>query len=187
MYIHTVDTKTASMLTLRLDYIFSYWMFVLYLLFKVRLVPYTPRIFFACATAWYLIAIVFLVLEDASVYSILKFLVINGVIKILPCIDLWMFHRSEDSTPLPMDAFLTVLLALVYVAYMRLQNQSVFSVYTELHDSYLNVPGTRPTWISLAFDRLFETFKTTEPNFISQNLSQRTYINSTWEARRVSE
>jgi len=119
----------------RLDFIFSYWTFAWFIAFIIGIVPYNPK--------WFLVAGVIenvLLLVFTNVKHPLLFLLVNFFIKVLPLIAVW------NTPTYSRDITAGLVLFIMYIAWMGLNNESIFKVRTPVTD-YIYTKSLRSTTI----------------------------------------
>jgi len=107
----------------RLDFIFSYWILAWFIAFILGVVPYNPKWFLVVGLIENVLLLVF-----TNIKHPLLFLLVNFFIKVLPLIAVWnMPTHSKDLT-------VGLVLFIMYIAWMGLNNESIFKVRTPVTD-----------------------------------------------------
>jgi len=74
------------MKTLRFDYVFSYWIFVWYLLYIFHITNYNPKFALIIGIIENIIYFIFMILSKTKFIDLFLFIIINICIKIIPFI-----------------------------------------------------------------------------------------------------
>jgi hypothetical protein len=104
------------------DLLFSYWLFLWYVLYLLNIIKYSPKI-------WFIIALCYICIATFYMYKIhykfiLLFLSIAFFIKVIP---LYTIRKDKYK----MDDFLFgLLLVFIYVSWTRYRNKNVIKIYT---------------------------------------------------------
>jgi len=111
-----------------LDYMFSYWIFAWYVLYKVCIIPYNPK-------AWIMIAIlmsihnVLTMIRHNYYYMLFLFMIILTILKFIPLYTL--FHTKHTFRDFLFGCFLFV----VYVAWLTYRRVNVVHVIRSFYFS----------------------------------------------------
>ena len=65
------------------DLIFSYWIFVWYILYILKLIHYSPKIFLIISIFYIIITTIYMI-HNFSIKIIVTFIIINFIIKVIP-------------------------------------------------------------------------------------------------------
>ena len=138
---------------IRSDYVFSYWIFLWFILYLLKLVPYNPKLIIILGIIEILFTLIYLIVKNASLRKITKFLIINIIIKFIP---LLLIYKDQIEKK---DIYATVILVLIYAIWMYINNVNVIKVYQKLINSYLENNSSSRTYFSklydIAFNKLF--------------------------------
>jgi len=140
-------------MNIRSDYIFSYWIFLWFILYLLKLVPYNPKIIIILGIIEILFTLIYLIVKNASIKEITKFLIINIIIKFIP---LLLIYKDPIERK---DIYATIILVLIYLIWMYINDVNVIKVYQKLINSYLENNSSSRTYFSklydIAFNKLF--------------------------------
>jgi hypothetical protein len=133
-------------MNIRSDYIFSYWIFLWFILYLLKLVPYNPKIIIILGIIEILFTLIYLIVKNASIKEITKFLIINIIIKFIP---LLLIYKDPIERK---DIYATVILVLIYLIWMYINDVNVIKVYEKLINSYLENNSSSRTYFSKLYD-----------------------------------
>jgi hypothetical protein len=125
----------------RLDFVFSYWIFVWYLLYSIRIVPYTPRFVLLLGIVQNIILLFFMTKNGSTLSTIAKFIVINIVIKIIP------YYTVKDDNITERDIIISILLFFIYCLWLYVNKETLIEKYNKIYISLTqnrdDTPGIR--------------------------------------------
>lgn len=137
--------KTASTLfikveiyRMRFDLVFSYWIFMWYLLYILKFVNYSPKFAIMIGIIENIALLIFMSLNGANRRTIGYFILVNTFIKLLP------FYTLRHDTIRVKDIQATGVLAIIYVGWIFLNNQSITRNYKLVYDSLTQNKDTMP-------------------------------------------
>jgi len=120
-------------MVIRTDYLFSYWIFVWFILFYATSlknpVP-SPKLAFIVAIFENIIEIILLSRVNKNPWQILKYFITIFLFKILPIYLMW-----DIPVVLPRDIYILIGVFLVYNIYLYAMGTSLFEVYKETNQS----------------------------------------------------
>ncbi len=142
---------------LRSDFILSYWIlawFILYIIGVVRTSPLFPTLLGAIENIG---SVIYFIFMGASPYNIIKFIIINAIIKGLP---LWyMIVRGHTITRSSIIA--TGLMVGLYYTWLLMNNMNLYKIYELVGNGYID--GTNTTrktffsyWYDVAYDKIIK-------------------------------
>ena len=142
------------MAALRADLVFSYWIYVWYILYAFKATIYSPKFSLILGVIDNLIMFVLMLMYGTSRRTIFYFIVINTLIKIVPLYTL----RNE---PLKgRDIYFTAFLFGIFVAWLHINKQSLVGNIKIIHDSLLY--GEDKTPFMALINNLKKNFKSLE-------------------------
>jgi len=109
-------------------YIFSYWIFVWYLLyrflpiFRVPLIIPNPKLALILGTIENVIMIVLMLMNNMDGITIFSFVVMNSIIKFIPLYTLWYIPIKSG------DVMATFILFAIYLFWMHINGKSFFFI-----------------------------------------------------------
>ena len=123
---------------MRFDLVFSYWIFAWYLLYILNFTKYSPKFAIMIGIIENIVLLIFMSLNGANRRTIGYFILVNTFIKLLP------FYTLRHDTIRVKDIQATVILAIIYVGWIFLNNQSITGNYKLVYDSLTKNKDTMP-------------------------------------------
>ena len=119
------------MAALRGDLVFSYWIFVWYILYKFKLTKYSPKFALLFGIIDNIIMLFLMIWFGSNKRTIFYFILINSLIKVLP-----YYTLIKDKIKLS-DIYFTCLLLLIFVLWLHINKQSLIGNIKLIHNSLL--------------------------------------------------
>lgn len=119
------------MSALRPDLVFSYWIYIWYLLYAFRFTSYSPKFPLILGLLDNIFMLALMLTYGTSKSTILYFIIINTLIKIVP------LYYLRNETVRMRDMWFTVLLFIVFILWLHLNRQSLIGNIKVIHDSLL--------------------------------------------------
>jgi hypothetical protein len=141
--------KNINNIYIRSDYIFSYWIFLWFILYLLKLVPYNPKLIIILGIIEILFTLIYLIVKNASLRKITKFIIINIIIKFIPLLLIYKDPLMKK------DIYATVILVLIYAIWMYINDVNVIKVYQKLINSYLEKKSFSGTYTSQLYDIIY--------------------------------
>jgi hypothetical protein len=113
--------------------IFSYWIFVWFLLYYFNLTVYNPLLLLIIAYIFTFIELIYLIIKKVSLYNGIKFFIINIIIKLLPIILIINRIIKID------DLYISIYLILVYLITMSIFNKNPYDYYMRMINTYIKI------------------------------------------------
>lgn len=135
-------------MNIRSDYIFSYWIFLWFILYLLKLVPYNPKLIIILGIIEITFSLIYVIVKKASLRKITKFLIINIIIKFIP---LLLIYKDPIEKK---DIYATVILVLIYLLWMYINDVSIIEVYKKLSNLYLSKSSSSGTYTSQLYNKL---------------------------------
>ena len=117
---------------MRFDYLFSYWIFVWYLLYFFRFTNYNPKFVLICAIIENIFFLFFTIYYKTYLSVIILFLLGMFIIKIIPLYLIWNTNIKWR------DIVFTFILLFIYLIWLYINNVSIYYVLNELKQVILN-------------------------------------------------
>ena len=118
------------MAKLRADLVLSYWIYVWYLLYAFKIINFSPKFALVLGLLDNIFMLIFMLTYGTSKKTILFFIIINSLIKVLPL----YYLRSEPIKLI--DIYFTIALFIVFVLWLYINEQSLVGnlklIYTSL-------------------------------------------------------
>jgi hypothetical protein len=119
------------MAALRIDLVFSYWIYLWFILYIFKYTIYSPKFALTLGLLDNIVLLFLMFTWGTSVKTIIWFIIINTLIKIMPL----YYLRTE---PYKMkDVYFTMGLFLIYIIWLHINNQSLVGNIKMIHDSLL--------------------------------------------------
>jgi hypothetical protein len=142
------------MAALRSDLVFSYWIFVWFILYELQIIKYSPKFPLILGVIYNVIMLILMLLYGTSGRTIFYFIVINTLIKVLP-----LYYLREESIRMS-DIYFTCGLFLLFVFWLHLNRQSLVGNVKLIHDSLLY--GKDQTPFMALLNKIKQNYKTIE-------------------------
>jgi hypothetical protein len=138
---------------LRSDFILSYWILAWFILYIIGIVRTSPFFATLLGTMENIGSVIYFIFMGASPYNIIKFIIINAIIKGLP---LWyMIVRGHTITRSSIIA--TVLMIVMYYTWLLMNNMNLYKIYELVGNGYIDGTNTvRKTFFSYGYDVAYD-------------------------------
>lgn len=123
---------------LRFDFVFSYWIFIWYLLYISKLTIYNPKFAIGLGLLYNTIMFFLMILYCSSIKTIVFFIMINIVIKVIP------YYYLMNSIIKLHDVYATVLLFFIFILWLQINNESLTGNLKLVYDSLLRGQNKTP-------------------------------------------
>lgn len=133
--------------------IFSYWLFIWFVLFYVGIIKQNPLLFLCIGYIIAIIEIIYLIINKTSSYNIKKFFIINIIIKLFPIIII-LLTTSPIKINLYKDKDIQfgLIIILIYVIIMNILGINIKKEYLNMINSYVKDEKDKRTYISKLYD-----------------------------------
>ena len=130
---------------LRVDLVFSYWVFAWYILYFVKLVSYSPKFAILLGIIENTILLLLMIYYGSKPKNILYFVLINAVIKVVP-------YLTLKSQPIrAIDIAATVALFIFYVLWVTINGESVVKNFNNIFVSLVEDKNETPFMSLMAY------------------------------------
>jgi|UniRef100_A0A6C0LGS9 hypothetical protein len=129
--------------------IFSYWIFVWFLLYYFKLTKYNPLIILIIG---YIITFgewLYLIFMGANNYNIIKFIIINVIIKIIPIL---LIYNSKTTYK---DLIIGLYIFLAYLLTMAIMKIDPYKIYKKILNTYIYDDNKYKSIISKMYDYIY--------------------------------
>jgi hypothetical protein len=123
---------------MRADLVFSYWVFTWYLLYAVKIINYSPKFALILGMLDNIVMFILMLTYGTSTGTIIKFLLINTLIKALP-----LYYVRNDPIK-KTDIYFTFGVFAAFVIWIHLNNQSLTGNMKLIYDSLLHEKDQTP-------------------------------------------
>jgi hypothetical protein len=131
--------------------IFSYWVFVWFILYYIGLTKYNPLLLLIVAYIFTLFEFIYLILKKSSKYNLIKFMIINIIIKLIPILLIIKFPLRFDLK----DIYISIYLIFFYIIIMSIMNKNPYEYYKLMLHTYIYNDEKYKTYFSILYDKLF--------------------------------
>ena len=119
------------MAALRADLVFSYWIYLWYILYAFKITNFSPKFPLILGLIDNIIMLLLMLVYGTSRETIFYFIIINTLIKVVPL----YYLRNE---PLKLrDIYFTCFLFILFVGWLHLNKQSLIGNLKVIHNSLL--------------------------------------------------
>jgi hypothetical protein len=126
-------------MNIRIDFVFSYWIFAWFLLYYFKLTRLNPLFALEIATIENTIVLLLMIYYKVPIFNIIGFLIINTFIKILPVIYLWKTKTKIR------DVITTIILYIIYLIWLYINKEkNVFKVQHDIYKSLIHGKSETP-------------------------------------------
>jgi hypothetical protein len=142
------------MTALRADLVFSYWIYLWYILYVFKITIFSPKFPIILGLLDNIIMLFLMLMYGTSKRTIFYFIIINTLIKIVP-----LYYLKNE--PLKMkDIYFTIFLFIIFILWLHLNEHSLFGNIKLIHDSLLF--GQDKTPFMAFINKLKKNFKNLE-------------------------
>jgi hypothetical protein len=134
---------------MRVDLVFSYWIFAWYLLYKARLLSYNPKFIIIVGLIENLLLLVYMIMHGSNAHTIQWFIFINTIIKVIP------FYTLHNERIQMRDVWFSGLVFGMYAVWIALNRQSLAGNYKTVIDSLVKNRDETP-FLKLIHLRTFQ-------------------------------
>jgi hypothetical protein len=131
--------------------IFSYWIFIWFIVFYIGLTKYNPLFLLLIAYIFTLFEYIYLIINKSSKYNLLKHLLINILIKVIPILLIIKFPLRFNLD----DINFSIYLIICYLIIMIIMNKNPYEYYKLMINTYLYDDNKYKTILSIIYDYLF--------------------------------
>jgi hypothetical protein len=118
--------------------IFSYWIFIWFLLYYFELIKYNPILILILGYIFTLFEFIYLILNKISYYNGIKFFIINVIIKLIPIILIFRMNKYKLEINIR-DIYVSIYLIFTYIIIMIIFNKNPLDYYKRMITTYLEI------------------------------------------------
>lgn len=115
------------------SYVFSYWIFLWYILYICKIVIYNPKIILYFSLFIIIIEILYLIYYNAPYKKLIVYITINIFLKVFTLLSIINTKINYKN-----DLLFTLLLLFIYYIYMKINNESFINYYIKLLNGYIS-------------------------------------------------
>lgn len=119
------------MRSLRFDLVFSYWIYLWYILYALHATSYSPKFPLLLGLFDNIIMFILMIIYGTSSRTIIYFIIINTFIKVVPL----YYLRNEKISII--DIYFTICLFLLFIIWLYINNQSLTGNAKLIYNSLL--------------------------------------------------
>ena len=123
---------------LRPDLVFSYWIYVWFLLYFFQWTKYSPKFALLIGLIDNIVMLLLMILFGTSMTTIINFVIINTIIKIIP-----LYYLRKERITIK-DIYFTCVLFLLFVIWIHINKQTLVGNLKLVHDSLLYSENKTP-------------------------------------------
>jgi hypothetical protein len=140
------------MRALRADLVFSYWIYVWYLLYAFKITRFSPKFPLLLGLLDNLIMLGLMLLYGTSRETIFYFIIINILIKVVP-----LYYLRNEAVQMK-DIYFTCILFVLFIVWLHINKQSLIGNLKVIYDSLLY--GKNKTPFMAILNEIKKNFKT---------------------------
>lgn len=127
---------------IRIDLIFSYWLFAWYLAYMAKITPYNPKIALILATIENTVMLIGFIVYGTNPMYIAQFLLINTLIKVIP---LYTIYKTKSTIT---DVYALLIYFALYVVWVHINGATIYSYLRKTYLSILRGKNETPAmWV----------------------------------------
>jgi hypothetical protein len=140
---------------IRSDHVFSYWIFAWFILYLLKIVSYSPKFLIILGIIANLFLLLFIIINQSTLYNIYKFIIINTFIKIIPLFFVWKDKIVRR------DINASIILFIIYIVWLYISGgiKNFYKIYEQLINNYITHDNYKydehQTILSYYYDKLF--------------------------------
>jgi len=122
----------------RIDLVFSYWIFIWYILYIFKIINLNPKFAIYCGITENIIIFYMMLYYKTNIKIIIGFILMFILLKILP------LYTLINTKILKKDIFITLLLFIIYLLWLYINNISILDLKKQIIDMILYNKHTFP-------------------------------------------
>jgi hypothetical protein len=139
-------------MALRIDLVFSYWMFFWYILYAFKLTKYSPKFIIGLGIIENFIMLLLMFYYKTKSKTIIYFIIINFFIKVLP------FYMMLNETIKISDIYATIIIFIIYSLWVYLNGETVIEYHNKIFESLIYDKNETPFMSLIKYLQIY--FKT---------------------------
>jgi hypothetical protein len=134
--------------------ILSYWFFLWFLLYIIGIIKQNPLWFLIIGYLITIIEFIYLIYKKTNKYNLIKFFIINIIIKFIPIIII-LIKTSFNFIITTYDIKFGISLIMIYIIIMNAFNINVIKQYNKLLNTYIKNDNNYKSFISKLYDDIY--------------------------------
>lgn len=131
--------------------IFSYWIFIWFILYYFRLITYNPLFILIVGYIITLGQLIYMTFRGISYYNFIKYFIINIVIKLIPILLIIKIPIKFNI----IDIYFSIYLILLYIFIMSIINKNPYNYYKMMINTYLRDDNKYKSIFSKIYDFIY--------------------------------
>jgi hypothetical protein len=131
---------------IRPDLIFSYWIYLWYILYIFKVLKYNPKLAIICGMFENLIVLILMYIYNTKKILVVLFIIMFFILKLIPLYTIW-----NDNIKLKDDIINTSLLFIIYLIWIRLNQLNITDALNSTKKLILYNKNTMPGMIILQY------------------------------------
>lgn len=119
------------MAALRFDLVFSYWIFVWFVLYLFTLITYSPKFIITLALFENIIMLIMMIFYGTSRKTIIYFIIINIIIKVIP-----LYYLRKERIKIR-DIYFSAFYFILFILWLSINKQSLTGNLKKIYNSLL--------------------------------------------------
>lgn len=141
-------------MALRIDLVFSYWIFFWYILYALKLTIYSPKLIIGLGIIENFIMLLLMFYYKTKKDTIIKFIMINFFIKIVP-----FYMVFNDKIKLA-DVYATIMLFIIYSLWVYLNGETIIEYHNKIFESLIYNKNDTPFMSLISYlQKYFNDYK----------------------------
>jgi hypothetical protein len=141
-------------MALRIDLVFSYWIFFWYILYAFNVTKYSPKIVIGLGIIENFIMLLLMFYYKTKKDTIIKFIIINFFIKIVP------FYMILNDKIKITDIYATIFLFIIYSLWVYLNGETIIEYHNKIFESLIYNKNETPFMSLINYlQKYFKTYK----------------------------
>ena len=128
--------------------IFSYWIFIWFLLYYFGIIKYNPVLILIIGYIITFFEFIYLIIKKISYYNGIKFFIINVIIKLIPIILIFRMNKYKLEINIR-DIYVSVYLIFTYIIIMIIFNKNPLDYYKRMITTYLEINNKNKEYKSI--------------------------------------
>jgi hypothetical protein len=134
--------------------IFSYWIFIWFLLYYIGIIRYNPLFILTVGYILTLGELIYMIFRGISKYNFIKFFIINVIIKFIPIL-LILIKINFTIYINIQDIYASFILVLIYIFIMSIVNKNPYTYYKMMLETYIKDDNKYKSIFSKIYDNIY--------------------------------